>query len=178
MVPLPRRAYLFKGLTDDEIRLVAASCAEEERDSGDVIFVEGSTADRFYIVMEGRVEVWKNYYDPKPDLLAVHGSGRFFGEMALIDELPRSATVVAKEKIEAPVPLSGRLPPAHPGALLDRPLRHDGHFVHGPQLERGLRRRLAQAERASSSAPTPSSRRRIPNGCARSGSRPSANSPP
>ncbi len=96
--PFLRRAPIFKGLTDDEIRLVAASCAEEERDSGDVIFVEGSTADRFYIVMEGRVEVWKNYYDPRPDLLAVHGSGRFFGEMALIDELPRSATVVAKEK--------------------------------------------------------------------------------
>jgi len=96
--PFLRRASLFKGLTDEEIGLVAASCAEEERGSGDVIFVEGSTADRFYIVMDGRVEVWKNYYDPKPDLLAVHGSGRFFGEMALIDELPRSATVVAKEK--------------------------------------------------------------------------------
>jgi signal transduction histidine kinase len=96
--PFLRRTRLFKGLTDDEIRLVAESCAEEEKDAGDIIFVEGSTADRFYIVMEGRVEVWKNYYDPKPDLLAVHGSGRFFGEMALIDELPRSATVVAKER--------------------------------------------------------------------------------
>jgi signal transduction histidine kinase len=93
-----RRANLFKGLSDDEIDLVAEACAEEERDAGDVIFVEGSTADRFYIVMEGRVEVWKNFYDPKPNLLAVHGSGRFFGEMALIDELPRSATVVAKER--------------------------------------------------------------------------------
>jgi signal transduction histidine kinase len=96
--PFLRRASLFKGLSDEEIRLVAEACAEEERDAGDVIFVEGSTADRFYIVIEGRVEVWKNYYDPKPDLLAVHGSGRFFGEMALIDELPRSATVVAREK--------------------------------------------------------------------------------
>jgi signal transduction histidine kinase len=96
--PFLRRVSLFKGLTDEDIRLVAASCAEEERDSGDVIFVEGSTADRFYIVMDGRVEVWKNYNDPKPDLLAIHGSGRFFGEMALIDELPRSATVVAKER--------------------------------------------------------------------------------
>jgi len=93
-----RKSYLFKGLADEDIRLVAESCAQEERDAGDVIFVEGSKADRFYIVMEGRVEVWKNFYDPKPDLLAVHGSGRFFGEMALIDELPRSATVVAKER--------------------------------------------------------------------------------
>jgi signal transduction histidine kinase len=93
-----RKAYLFKGLSDEEIRLVASVCSEEEREAGDVIFVEGATADRFYIVIEGRVEVWKNYYDPKPDLLAVHGAGHFFGEMALIDELPRSATVVAKEK--------------------------------------------------------------------------------
>jgi signal transduction histidine kinase len=96
--PSLRRAPLFKRLSDEDIRLVAECCEEEERDPGDVIFVEGSTADRFYIVIEGRVEVWKNYYDPKPDLLAVHGSGRFFGEMALIDELPRSATVVAKER--------------------------------------------------------------------------------
>jgi signal transduction histidine kinase len=96
--PFLRKAYFFKGLDDDEIRLVASACVQEERDPGDIIFVEGATADRFYIVIEGRVEVWKNYYDAKPDLLAVHGPGRFFGEMALIDELPRSATVVAKDR--------------------------------------------------------------------------------
>ena len=94
-----RRVYFFKDLDDDEIHLVAGSCAEEEYSPGDILFVEGSTADRFYIVIEGRVEVWKNFYDPKPDLLAVHGPGHFFGEMALIDELPRSATVVAKDPI-------------------------------------------------------------------------------
>jgi signal transduction histidine kinase len=93
-----RKAYLFKGLSDEEILLVAQACAEELREAGEVIFVEGAVADRFYIVIEGRVEVWKNFYDPKPDLLAVHGAGHFFGEMALIDELPRSATVVAKER--------------------------------------------------------------------------------
>jgi len=96
--PFLRGATLFKGLTDDEIRLVSASCDEEVRGPGDVIFVEGSAADRFFIVMEGLVEVWRNYREPKPTFLAVHGPGRFFGEMALIDELPRSATVVAKEK--------------------------------------------------------------------------------
>ncbi|HUW39571.1 MAG TPA: ATP-binding protein [Rectinemataceae bacterium] len=92
-----RRIYFFKGLSDAEIALVEALCAEETRAPGDVLFIEGAIADRFYIVMEGKVEVWKNYYDPRPDLLAVHSTGHFFGEMALIDELPRSATVVAKE---------------------------------------------------------------------------------
>lgn len=95
-----RRVYFFKDLDNEEIRLVALSCSEEEHAPGDILFVEGSTADRFYIVIEGRVEVWKNYYDPKPDLLAVHGPGHFFGEMALVDELPRSATVVAKDPVK------------------------------------------------------------------------------
>ena len=38
--PFLRRTYFFKGLLDEEIRLVASACAEEERDAGDVIFVE------------------------------------------------------------------------------------------------------------------------------------------
>lgn len=94
-----RRVFFFKDLADDEIMLLAGSCQEEEYAPGDILFTEGSAADRFYIVIEGRVEVWKNFYDPKPDLLAIHGPGHFFGEMALIDELPRSATVVAKDPV-------------------------------------------------------------------------------
>lgn len=93
-----KRVYFFKDLGDEDVGLVARACTEEEHAPGDILFVEGSRADRFYIVIEGRVEVWKNFYDPKPDLLAVHGPGHFFGEMALIDELPRSATVVAKDR--------------------------------------------------------------------------------
>ncbi len=93
-----KRVYFFKDLEDEDVGLVAKACTEEDHSPGDILFVEGSKADRFYIVIEGRVEVWKNFYDPKPDLLAVHGPGHFFGEMALIDELPRSATVVAKDK--------------------------------------------------------------------------------
>ncbi|MBP7263002.1 MAG: cyclic nucleotide-binding domain-containing protein [Spirochaetia bacterium] len=92
-----RRVFFFKNLNDDEIAHVAAVCHEERFAAGTTLFQEGDSADRFYIVMEGRVEVWKNYNDPKPDLLGVHGPGHFFGEMALVDELPRSATAIARE---------------------------------------------------------------------------------
>ena len=92
-----KNVFFFKDLSNDEIKLVLSVCHEESFHSGDILFTEGSKADRFYIVLDGRVEVWKNYLDPKPDLLAIHGPGHFFGEMALVDELPRSATVVAKD---------------------------------------------------------------------------------
>lgn len=92
-----KRMYFFKNLSDDELRLVSASCHEERYDAGSVIFPEGAAADRFFIVIEGKVQVWKNYYGERADLLGTHGPGHFFGEMALVDDLPRSATAVAKE---------------------------------------------------------------------------------
>jgi signal transduction histidine kinase len=73
-------------------------CHQIEYQPGEIIFEEGSHADRFYIVANGAVEVWKDYRIPEKDLLAVHERGHLFGEMALIDELPRSATVVAKNR--------------------------------------------------------------------------------
>lgn len=91
-----KNVFFFKNLSNEEIKLVLSVCHEESFQPGDILFTEGSLADRFYIVLAGQVEVWKNHKDPKPDLLGIHGPGHFFGEMALVDELPRSATVVAK----------------------------------------------------------------------------------
>jgi signal transduction histidine kinase len=90
-----KNVFFFKDLTDDEVTLVLSACHEECFKPKDILFTEGSMADRFYIILDGQVEVWKNYEDPKPDLLGTHGPGHFFGEMALVDELPRSATVIA-----------------------------------------------------------------------------------
>lgn len=91
-----RDVYFFKDLSDEEIRAIGEHCKEDEFAPGEIIFRENAAAERFYIVLDGTVEVWKDYAAEKPDLLAVHGKGHLFGEMALIDELPRSATVVAK----------------------------------------------------------------------------------
>jgi signal transduction histidine kinase len=93
-----RRVYLFRDVSDDDLSEIAKLCVEEDFTPGDILFDEGSVADKFYIIIEGRVEVWKNYYEPKPELLAVHAEGHMIGEMALIDDLPRSATLVARER--------------------------------------------------------------------------------
>jgi signal transduction histidine kinase len=92
-----KKVYFFQNLPEQQIKEIQKVCHQIEYQPGEVIFEEGAQADRFYIVAEGAVEVWKDYMLPEKDLLAVHERGHLFGEMALIDELPRSATVLAKE---------------------------------------------------------------------------------
>lgn len=91
-----RDMSFFRGLSDDEVRLLERVCHPAAYEAGQVIFEEGSRANRFYIVTEGAVEVWKDYSRAERSLLAVFGAGQFFGEMALIDEMPRSATIISR----------------------------------------------------------------------------------
>ena len=91
-----RNVPFFSTLSDEEIRHIMKYCRETEFSAGSVIFNEGDRADRFYIIMSGEVEVWKDYQSPESDILAVHGEGKLFGEMALVDDLPRSATVISR----------------------------------------------------------------------------------
>jgi signal transduction histidine kinase len=92
LAELLKKVYFFRGLSAAELENIHLASHEACFQPGEVIFREGSEADRFYIVLSGAVEVWK-----QKDLLAVHTAGHLFGEMALIDELPRSATVIARE---------------------------------------------------------------------------------
>ena len=92
-----RSIYFFNELSAKDLTRLEAVCHAERWTAGDVVFEEGDVADRFYIVTAGSVEVWKDYGRPDRHLLAVHGQGHLFGEMALVDHLPRSATVVARE---------------------------------------------------------------------------------
>jgi signal transduction histidine kinase len=87
----------FQGLADEDIQRIREVCHERSFQEAETIFREGSAADKFYIVLEGTVEVWKDWGDPEGDILAAHGPGHLFGEMALIDDLPRSATVIARD---------------------------------------------------------------------------------
>jgi signal transduction histidine kinase len=92
LAELLKKVYFFRGLSAEDLQSIQLVSREAAFQPGEVIFREGTEADRFYIVLSGAVEVWKG-----DDLLAVHTAGHLFGEMALIDELPRSATVVARE---------------------------------------------------------------------------------
>jgi len=62
---------------------------------GQVIFQEGEPGDRMYIIHQGEVRITNRVQD-KETTLAILGHGEFFGKMAIIDNLPRSASAVSK----------------------------------------------------------------------------------
>jgi signal transduction histidine kinase len=95
-----KSVYFFQDLQDSEIEALSKVCERKQYKQGEIVFQEESKADYFFIIIRGTVEVWKDYFEPQPDLLAVHAEGHLFGEMALVDDLPRSATVVAKTDLE------------------------------------------------------------------------------
>ncbi len=94
-----RDVYFFETLSETDILKILNVCREEQFDAGDVIFPEGSIGDRCFIILEGNVEIWKDYSSSQKDLLAVYSPRQLFGELALIDHFPRSATVTAQTPV-------------------------------------------------------------------------------
>ncbi len=94
-----KSVYYFNSLSNENIQRILGVCSCEVFHTGRVIFEEGSQGDAFYIIIKGTVEIWKNYDKKDMNLVAIQGPGSFFGEMAIIDSLPRSATVKAIEEV-------------------------------------------------------------------------------
>ncbi|HEX9920460.1 MAG TPA: cyclic nucleotide-binding domain-containing protein [Candidatus Methylomirabilis sp.] len=90
-----RSIYLFKGLSDEELALISAITAEKDLTKEEVVFKEGEVGDAFYLVLEGQIRISKYVIGAGEEALAILDKGSYFGEMALIDEFPRSASAIA-----------------------------------------------------------------------------------
>lgn len=87
---------VFKGLENSEIDLLQKAAQEVIFPAEKIIFKEGENGDKIYLVVEGVVEIWKSEGNElKGSRLARLKPGEIFGEMALFDKEPRSATAVA-----------------------------------------------------------------------------------
>jgi CRP-like cAMP-binding protein len=84
-----RSVPLFGGCTDKELAFIASRADEVDISAGKVLTEKGKSGGDFFIILEGRAEV--DAAERKRTL----GPGDFFGEIALIDNGPRTATVKA-----------------------------------------------------------------------------------
>lgn len=95
-----RRVPLLSSLNDQQIESLAAGSTRRNFPKGRTIVSEGEPSQSLYILLSGRAKVQRSDSEGKEVILAVLGSGDFFGEMSLIDDAPRSASVITLESCD------------------------------------------------------------------------------
>lgn len=94
-----RKFPLFSDLDSHELEAVAAIARSREYSKGDVIIHAEASGDVFCLIEEGKVKITMVSPDGKEIILSMFGEGEFFGEMAILDDEPRSASVIAVDTV-------------------------------------------------------------------------------
>jgi NTE family protein len=87
-----QRIPFFSGLPPDMLSAIAAKLQHQHYYHGEVVFVEGSVGDSFYLIESGQVRI-STGFGPEEKIIDYLGPGNFFGEMALLLDQRRSASV-------------------------------------------------------------------------------------
>ncbi|MGA8004808.1 MAG: Crp/Fnr family transcriptional regulator [Burkholderiales bacterium] len=95
-----RAVPLFSSVPDEQLRALATVVTRKSVARGATIMVAGDQTDSLYIILSGRLKVMMSDAEGKEVILSILGPGEFFGEMGLIDDSPRSASVLAIEPCE------------------------------------------------------------------------------
>ncbi|MGH8070158.1 MAG: universal stress protein [Candidatus Entotheonellia bacterium] len=94
------RAPLFAALSQEDREHLGETARIRTYQRGEFIVREGEMATGCFIIASGQVEVLRGEHSAHPTVLTTLGAGEFFGEMAVIDDHPRSASVRALEATE------------------------------------------------------------------------------
>jgi CRP/FNR family cyclic AMP-dependent transcriptional regulator len=95
-----KQVSLFAELADEDIRGLMTAARRRAYRSGEVIFHREDPGQVLYVVKEGKVKICLTSPEGQEITLAVFGKGECFGELTILDGLPRSADAVALEKVE------------------------------------------------------------------------------
>jgi len=91
------KVSLFADLPLVYLRRIAVLGGEESYPRGAPIFAEGTPGDKLYVILAGSVRISRQVPGMGEEALAILKAGDYFGEMALIDDFPRSADAIAHE---------------------------------------------------------------------------------
>ena len=95
-----RNVPIFTDLSDSDLNRIASKMVSRDYEKGQMILLEESTGETFFIMTSGTVKVTRLSDDGREVILALLGESDFFGEMSLLDGEGRSANIVANEDAE------------------------------------------------------------------------------
>lgn len=96
-----KKTYLFNGISDANLKKIASIAKSKSFKKGEVIIDEGSEGDSILLVVKGAAEIFCASASGEQKIkLANILPGDYFGEMALLEVTPRSASVLAKEQTD------------------------------------------------------------------------------
>ncbi len=91
---------LFASATPDERAEIESYTSRRRYPRGTVIVAEGDSNQSLYVIVSGKVKVYLTDAEGREIILRFQGPGEYFGELALLDDAPRSATVIGVEPTE------------------------------------------------------------------------------
>lgn len=97
---LLRNVPLFSVLTESQLEVLTSVVSRKSFPRGTTIIAAGDMTDSLYVIISGRLKVMMSDDDGGEVILAILGANEWFGEMGLLDDHPRSASVVAIEPCE------------------------------------------------------------------------------
>ena len=89
---------LFADLPEEDLQAISNLAVTRVYPKNMLIICEGDRSDSLYIVLSGKVKVYLNDEDGKEVTLNIQAAGEYFGELAMLDDAPRSASVVTTEE--------------------------------------------------------------------------------
>ena len=95
-----RNVPIFNELSDQELEKIAALGVRKKYKKGSIILLEEETGAALFVIVTGKVKIVRMDDDGREVILSILGESDFFGEMAILDGLTRSASVVATSKSE------------------------------------------------------------------------------
>lgn len=93
-------SVMLRDLSDDDLQTLAALCETRQMGEGTTIFIENMPGEALFLIRKGIVRISKMFAEGDEKTLVVLGPEDIFGEMAIIDGLPRSATARVAEDAE------------------------------------------------------------------------------
>jgi len=91
------QVFLFRELTPHEMNTLITISKEKRAKKNEMIFREGDVGDAFYLIVSGSIRISTFVPGVGEEALTILREGEYFGEMALIDDAPRSASAIAND---------------------------------------------------------------------------------